>query len=111
MAHVLQGHVEEHANVLVVQGVVDVSPLLAVAHEPLTAKQAKVMRARRLGEAGDIGQVAHAELVSLEQCGDQPQAPGVGQQPERLGELQGSSFGYGRPKPVQPLVGHSVGAA
>jgi len=64
------GDVEEHADVVVVERVVDVPSTLAIADEPLGAQKPEVVRARGLRQAGHLGEIADAQLARLEQSLD-----------------------------------------
>ena len=88
---------------VIVKRVVDVAPLLPVAHQPLRAQEPEVVRARCLGETGRVGEVTDAELVGLEQGGDQTKPTGIGQQPERLGEIERRRFRQGGLNLFEPL--------
>lgn len=92
MRHVCASDVEEHADVVVVEGVVHVSSVLAVADEPLGAQEPEVVRARGLREACHVGQIADAQLAGFEERGDQAEAARVGEQPERLGKVERHAF-------------------
>ena len=70
----------------VVEGVVHVASLLAVADEVARAKEAKIVRTRCLRQASHRREIADAELSGLEQRKDEPYAAGVGEDAERLGE-------------------------
>lgn len=107
MRDVLERHVEQEADVVVVERVVDVEALLAVAHEALGAKEPQVVGASRLREPGYLGQVADAELVRLEQGRNQAQPAGVGEQPEGLREIERGSLGK-RVSDLLELVGRGV---
>src|SRR5262245_26104784 len=78
VADVLQADLEQQSNVRVVERVVDVAPLLAVAHEPARAQQAQVVRARRLRETGHRSEVADAQFPGLEQRRDQAHPARIG---------------------------------
>ena len=96
---VLQADVEQQPDMGVVERVVDVSALLAVANEPARAQQPQVVRAGSLRQSGDCRQVADAQLAGLEQRRDQPHATGIGEHAEGLGQvlehlLGGESFEY-----------------
>ena len=82
---VLKADIEQEPDVGIVERVVDVSPLLSVAHQPRRAQQPQVVRASCLGKAGDGGQVADAQLT-FQQGDDQPYAARVGEHAERLRE-------------------------
>lgn len=87
MSDVLEPYIEQEPDVRIVEGVVDVPPLLPVANEPARPEQAEVVRAGGLRKAGYRREIADAELARLEQRGDQPHPARIGENAERLGEV------------------------
>lgn len=87
MAQMLEAHVQEEADVGIVEGVEDVTATSAVAHDPARAQEAEVMRAGGLAQPGDGGKIADAQLATLQESDDQADPPRVGQDLERLSQF------------------------
>lgn len=68
----------------VVERVVDVPPLLAIADKPARTKQSQVVRAGRLAESGDRGEITDTQLTCLEKRRNQPDSSRVGEHLEGL---------------------------
>lgn len=87
MSDVCERHIEQQANVRVVEGVIDVAPLLAVAHQTICSEQTQVVRAGSFREPRHCGKVADTELSSFQKGKDQPDATGIGENTKDLGHL------------------------
>lgn len=86
MCDVLERDVEQEPDVAIVERVVDVSALLAIADEAARAQEAQVVRAGRLRQPGRCGEIADTELSAFEKSDDQANAARIGEDAEGLGE-------------------------
>lgn len=101
---VLERDVEQESDVRVVEGVVDVSALLAIPDEAARAQEAQVVRAGRLGQSGRSGEIADAELSAFEESDDQANTARIGKDAERLRKLLARAVvGQGRNDVGDPL--------
>jgi hypothetical protein len=83
--HVLEALLEETDDMVVVGDVVDVPAVAARFHEAHPAEQTQLMGHSGLGEAEELGEVAHRHLGAGEGIED-PHACGVAENLEGLGQ-------------------------
>jgi hypothetical protein len=84
---VLEADIEKESDVHVVERVVDVAPLSAIANESMRAEKTHVVTHRSLREAADRGEITDAKLTGLQEGRDQPHPARIGQHPKRLGQI------------------------
>lgn len=86
---VLDGDIEEKADVTVGHLVEDLTPLLASSHETGQPELTKLMARGRLAGIDQTGQLADTELAALDEGIDHAEPSRVSEKLESLGEHQG----------------------
>ena len=87
MSQVLPGQVEQHSDMAIIEPIEDVAAITSIANNPSAAEQTHRLRHFRIGGLHHLGDIAHAQLASLQQGEQDPYPSGIAKQPEHLRQI------------------------
>ena len=79
--------IKHHADMPIIEPIEDVAAITSIANNPGAAQQTHGLGHLRVGGLHDLGDVAHAQLASLQQREQDPHPSGIAKKPEHLRQI------------------------
>ena len=90
MSNVLPGQIKQHPDMAIVEPIENVATITTVPNNPSRTKQTHRLRHLGVGRLHYLGDIAHAQLASLQQGEQDPHPSRVAQQAEHLRQINGN---------------------
>ena len=91
MFYMVEPQAIEFCNMVIIEGVIDLTSILATAHQPQLTESAQLVRHRRLAHSELSRDIANIQFT-IEQDGNNPQAGGIAESAKQVSKVGGGMF-------------------